>query len=138
MGRQSTKDELAHYSYQGWQLGLILRKLGKRKKAHASEWFRQRGEEAEVFIVQLSLVLGEGCFGDALIFQHSGLHMSVERSSMALEKALSPEMQIIGGGVIQAQRDGRIKGHEREFATNPASKMRTPYGVHSRALVKWF
>ena len=30
-----------------------------------------RGEEAEVFILQLSLVIGEGCFGDVLIFQNS-------------------------------------------------------------------
>lgn len=99
-----------------------------------------RGEE-EAFIVQLSLVLGEGCFGDANFPALFSLHMSVGRSSMALEKASSPEMQIIGGGVIQSTemvglRD--MRGGVTEFATNPASKDEEPFlNVHSRkALVK--
>lgn len=89
-----------------------------------------RGEEAEVFILQLSLVLGEGCFGDALIFQHSWPAHVGRAIFQALEKALKsrdadnwwwsyPKHKEMVG-----IRD--MRGGVTEFATNPASKDEEP------------
>lgn len=83
-----------------------------------------RGEEAEVFIVQLSLVLGEGCFEMRYFSSTLSLHVVQGDLLWLWKKLSSPEMQIIGGGVIQSTEMVGLRDMRgsHEFATNPASQ----------------